>query len=124
MLVTEWNDINECNDKSKFHCDGNCINTPGSYSCTCRPGYTGNATTPNGCQRDKGSNFPVMIFTLDKRQAKRIEGHLFNVEKFIKSNEFVRYVPNAHDFEHWSCISFRESSMAALFQDVFWLLLP
>ncbi|PWA68365.1 EGF-like domain, Wall-associated receptor kinase, galacturonan-binding domain protein [Artemisia annua] len=57
-------DINECNDKSNFHCDGNCINTPGSYSCTCRPGYTGNATTPNGCQRDKGSNFPVMIFTL------------------------------------------------------------
>ncbi|PWA95547.1 EGF-like domain-containing protein [Artemisia annua] len=58
-------DINECLDKSNIHCYGNCVNTEGSYNCSCWPGYTGNAKTQDGCQPvAKGSQFPVMIFTL------------------------------------------------------------
>ncbi|PWA59241.1 EGF-like calcium-binding domain-containing protein [Artemisia annua] len=57
--------INECDGKSSISCYGNCINTEGSYNCTCWPGYTGNAKTLDGCQPvAKGSQFPVMIFTL------------------------------------------------------------
>ncbi|GKE29201.1 wall-associated receptor kinase 2-like protein [Tanacetum coccineum] len=64
MRIFTLLDINECNDK-KGYCYGNCKNTEGSYDCTCKPGYSGNATTPDGCRPDaKGSKFPVMIFTL------------------------------------------------------------
>lgn len=35
-------DINECT-QGTASCDHNCLDTPGSYSCTCRPGYTLNA---------------------------------------------------------------------------------
>ncbi|PWA73850.1 EGF-like calcium-binding domain-containing protein [Artemisia annua] len=58
-------DIDECDGKSNISCYGQCINTAGSYNCTCWPRYTGNAKTPDGCQPiAKGSKFPVMIFTL------------------------------------------------------------
>ncbi|KAI7733106.1 hypothetical protein M8C21_010384, partial [Ambrosia artemisiifolia] len=58
--------INECDDKSNIRrCYGHCINTAGSYNCTCRPGYTGDAKTPDGCRPiSSGSKFPVMVFTL------------------------------------------------------------
>ncbi|PWA79320.1 EGF-like calcium-binding [Artemisia annua] len=57
-------DIDECDGKSNNSCYGHCINTAGSYNCTCRPGYTGNAKTPDGCQPiAKGSKFPVLTFT-------------------------------------------------------------
>nr|GFD48620.1 wall-associated receptor kinase 2-like [Tanacetum cinerariifolium] len=50
---------------NKSNCYGNCMNTEGSYDCTCKPGYSGNAKTQDGCRPDaKGSKFPVMIFTL------------------------------------------------------------
>ena len=33
-------DINECNDTELVHqCDHTCINTIGSYTCTCNSGY-------------------------------------------------------------------------------------
>ncbi|PWA45431.1 EGF-like domain-containing protein [Artemisia annua] len=58
-------DIDECDDKSNISCYGNCINTEGSYNCTCWPGYTGNAKTQDGCQPvAKDSQFPVMMFSL------------------------------------------------------------
>ena len=36
-------DLDECKDKT-HQCDvnANCTNIPGSYNCTCRPGYQGN----------------------------------------------------------------------------------
>ncbi|GKA79176.1 kinase RLK-Pelle-WAK family protein [Tanacetum coccineum] len=52
--------INECDDKSNIRCYGNCINTEGSYNCTCWPGYTGNAKILDGCQPiAKDSQLPV-----------------------------------------------------------------
>ena len=42
-------DLDECKDKI-HQCDvnANCTNIPGSYNCTCRPGYTGNGSICNG----------------------------------------------------------------------------
>ena len=42
-------DIDECADATN-NCDSNatCINTPGSFTCTCNQGYTGNGTTCEG----------------------------------------------------------------------------
>ncbi|CAH3113355.1 unnamed protein product, partial [Porites lobata] len=42
-------DLDECKDKI-HQCDvnANCTNIPGSYNCTCRPGYTGNGNICNG----------------------------------------------------------------------------
>lgn len=32
-------DIDECLEDGHHICDQNCVNTPGSYICTCMPGY-------------------------------------------------------------------------------------
>ncbi|KAB8095357.1 hypothetical protein EE612_023366, partial [Oryza sativa] len=32
-------DINECEDSSKYLCYGKCINKPGGYDCFCPCGY-------------------------------------------------------------------------------------
>ena len=42
-------DLDECKDKT-HQCDvnANCTNIPGSYNCTCRPGYTANGSICNG----------------------------------------------------------------------------
>ena len=42
-------DINEC-ETEKHHCGSNafCNNTKGSYTCTCKPGYTGNGVSCTG----------------------------------------------------------------------------
>ena len=40
-------DIDECANATTNNCDSNanCTNTPGSFTCTCNQGYTGNGTT-------------------------------------------------------------------------------
>ena len=50
-------DLDECKDKT-HQCDvnANCTNIPGSYNCTCRPGYTGNGSI---CE---GKNLPVNFY--------------------------------------------------------------
>ena len=40
LLLCMWcADIDECTE-SRSLCEQNCINTPGSYICTCNPGYS------------------------------------------------------------------------------------
>ena len=42
-------DLDECNTNT-HNCDANadCVNTVGSYSCTCKAGYTGDGQSCNG----------------------------------------------------------------------------
>ncbi|CAA3024223.1 Serine threonine kinase [Olea europaea subsp. europaea] len=56
-------DIDECENNP---CDENgiCTNTPGSFTCSCKHGYTGNGTKEGrGCIA-KNSQFPVIKFSL------------------------------------------------------------
>ncbi|KAB8104457.1 hypothetical protein EE612_037384 [Oryza sativa] len=47
-------DINECLHPKEYGCYGNCMNTPGGYTCVCPPGTSGNPTEMNGCHsKDK-----------------------------------------------------------------------
>ena len=42
--------IDECANASTNNCDSNatCTNTPGSFTCTCNQGYSGDGTTCDG----------------------------------------------------------------------------
>lgn len=49
MFVTP--DIDECKtSKAVCSADALCTNTLGSFVCTCKPEYTGDARTPGGCR--------------------------------------------------------------------------
>ena len=41
-------DIDECANASTCDSNAACTNTPGSFTCTCNQGYTGNGTTCEG----------------------------------------------------------------------------
>ena len=49
MLFLTVADLDECSSHT-YNCDVNadCVNTVGSYSCTCRTGYTGDGQTCSG----------------------------------------------------------------------------
>jgi len=50
-IVCNIVDVNECNEALDT-CEQLCQNTPGSYICSCRQGYTFNSTT-NHCDAGK-----------------------------------------------------------------------
>ena len=47
--IFHYTDVDEC-DTSMFDCipEAQCVNTIGSYECTCLPGYSGNGTVCDG----------------------------------------------------------------------------
>ena len=53
ILISVKSDIDECSAESR-PCDENadCTNTDGSYSCTCKQGFTGNGTICEGKDKD------------------------------------------------------------------------
>ncbi|KAA8517765.1 hypothetical protein F0562_015230 [Nyssa sinensis] len=57
-------DINECADPNNNPCNGTCINTPGSFNCSCAHGYFGDGRKDGrGCIAES-SQFPVIKFSL------------------------------------------------------------
>ena len=48
LLHISPSDIDECAAESPCHSNGMCTNTPGSYTCACNDGYTGDGTTCTG----------------------------------------------------------------------------
>ncbi|KAJ9545338.1 hypothetical protein OSB04_025045 [Centaurea solstitialis] len=56
-------DINECEDKSKYPCHGDCSNTPGGYNCTCPHGYSGgDPKSRSGCLRVRKNSKLLVLF--------------------------------------------------------------
>ncbi|GJS91616.1 wall-associated receptor kinase-like protein 8 [Tanacetum coccineum] len=64
-MLSQKTDINECKVRGTHPCYGVCTNTPGSYNCSCPPGFIGDAIKGR-CQRlpAKDSKFTTIIFTL------------------------------------------------------------
>ena len=48
QLTTLVIDVDECEQQSPCDQNATCINTPGSYTCTCNEGYTGDGVTCTG----------------------------------------------------------------------------
>ncbi|KAI3929091.1 hypothetical protein MKW92_028504 [Papaver armeniacum] len=60
-------DLNECEDQNNNPCDGICINTNGSYNCTCPTGSSGDGRKDGkGCTSNtvNGEQFPILSVTL------------------------------------------------------------
>ena len=44
-------DVDECSrNTDNCHENADCLNNPGSYTCHCKPGFTGNGTSCSGKQ--------------------------------------------------------------------------
>ncbi|KAI3696154.1 hypothetical protein L1987_79164 [Smallanthus sonchifolius] len=55
-------DINECLNPENHDCQHTCIDTPGSYECKCRKGYSGNGKkSESGCTLDQSHFITITI---------------------------------------------------------------
>ena len=58
-LFSMYIDINECADGTdNCHSDASCLDTKGSFTCACKPGFRGNGLT---CAGKAASLYPVRI---------------------------------------------------------------
>ncbi|KAI3893765.1 hypothetical protein MKX03_033282 [Papaver bracteatum] len=60
--IPTYRDVNECEDKNNNPCVGNCMNTIGSYTCSCPEGMSGDGKKDGrGCSTTVGkAGFPLM----------------------------------------------------------------
>ncbi|GKU98222.1 hypothetical protein SLEP1_g11254 [Rubroshorea leprosula] len=49
-LLDGCQDIDECKEPDKYHCQGRCRNTIGNYECDCPLGKRGDGRKPDGCR--------------------------------------------------------------------------
>ena len=70
-LIDVFSDINECSvNRGGCHVNADCQNEPGSYSCTCKTGYSGNGSNCTGISliiqfdTNKHCLLPLVTFTL------------------------------------------------------------
>lgn len=56
-------DIDECQDKEKYGCYGDCTNTIGGYTCLCPRGTIGNVHEKNGCRPKDKFTFALKAVT-------------------------------------------------------------
>ncbi|KAK9062595.1 hypothetical protein SSX86_019783 [Deinandra increscens subsp. villosa] len=89
-------DIDECKDHGTYPCYGTCINTIGSYNCTCPLGFFGHANITDGCQPvvvavaaagdkdDRDSKFPWAILMIgdDRPTMREVAVELEGLRKF------------------------------------------
>ena len=47
-LSLSWLDVDECSGEGDCHEYADCIDTDGSFECTCRPGYSGDGFNCSG----------------------------------------------------------------------------
>ena len=53
-------DIDECST-AQCHPNATCVNHPGSYNCTCNPGFLGNGESCAGSSIDKQDRFKYLV---------------------------------------------------------------
>ena len=65
QLIIFFTDVNECANRTHNNCDENaqCTDTPGSFICTCNPGYEGNGLncTSKQIKIDKGGKMRIIL---------------------------------------------------------------
>ena len=62
MLFNHFSDTDECgNTPSPCHPEANCANTAGSFTCTCKSGYTGSGVTCTGMNSKIALNNRVIV---------------------------------------------------------------
>ena len=48
FILILYSDVNECEGEDPCSANANCVNIPGSFTCTCYEGYTGDGAICTG----------------------------------------------------------------------------
>ncbi|KAJ0093289.1 hypothetical protein Patl1_25765 [Pistacia atlantica] len=78
-------DVNECEVPDLNNCEGNCVNTEGSYICICPKGYHGDGNkSGQGCILGRSK---VILVTIENCLAETLEDCVINGENLEHLNE-------------------------------------